>query len=187
MSRIPHNGGAPGYHDTPLVAGTFVGVRQWRLSTVSGWLLSAAYTHTWQLGVNTASCQATADQRPPDHRIVHPDCGCGFWAQTAQARRWYKGSVTEDPVVTGVIAGSGRCVIGPLGFRCEHARIVALTRPRRNWLHSNPAGAVTEWLHVMGTRYPGIPIYPSEVELLAEHPLSDLSDLLKGASDDLVS
>lgn len=180
---MAHNGGADGYHDRPFVAGTLTGIRQWRLST-QGVLISAVYTYVWQPGTNTAMCDATRS-RPLGHRLLHPDCGCGFWAQTNPAgRRWYNGHDSFDYAVTGVISGWGKAVAGPLGFRVEHARITGIvTAPIATPRTVSRGATAGDVRAAMRAHYPDVTLHGSQAELLEAYPLSDLTALLQPAPE----
>jgi hypothetical protein len=128
--------------DTPLAAGSVTGYRWWYLETpdlarspagADEWWdpdyrnrLHGQRAH-WNPGANTAACQADPGC-PHDPAIVpHRECGCGFWGfWELQPNPLGQGSRTP---VAGVIKGWGRTRCGPLGFRCQKARILAVTLP----------------------------------------------------------
>jgi hypothetical protein len=91
--------------------------------------------YRWGAGINDAVCllPPQAFQMRPDgtvkvepHAVVHPACDCGFWAYTNGEHYLSVG----QPACLGIIEGWGRMVIGPDGFRAQHARIVALCFPK---------------------------------------------------------
>jgi hypothetical protein len=101
------------------------------------------------------------DKYLADHANAIPpiqSCGCGFWAY-ADARY-----VPARPFVWGVIHGWGRMVAGPKGFRCQHARIVAvsvtgqsdetLEQVRREILVCYPHVALFDDVDAMMNTYP---------------------------------
>lgn len=95
------------------------------------------------------------DPPHPDFKVPErnhlPDCRCGFYA-------YYDGSNdyhlprkdANDPrmLVQGMVEGYGECVIGPRGFRCTKATIVALCLPVD----------YPNFVSIM-EHYPGIPIF----------------------------
>lgn len=153
-------------------------------------LTGVTYRTTWHPGTNTATCGSGALARaagrlraavtgtePPagptaDEEAEHlldPECGCGFWAYTA--RPGDKVDLvygTNGHPVIGVVEAWGRMVIGPRGFRAQHARILALAFP--DVTTPDAAALLREWtselqFHVRKTlrgsgflRTPGPPV-----------------------------
>ena len=110
-------------------AGVVTGVRWWGLPAPDltrnpadaerhwprSWLHGARAG--WPAGTDEAVCLQGFT-----HPVPEDDCGDGFWAYwTVQPY-----SMGSSLPVLGVIEGSGRVLIGELGFRCQRARIVAL-------------------------------------------------------------
>lgn len=87
--------------------------------------------YQWGDGPNEAMCLTGYPNQPPNtrthyagkpHQLLLPECSCGFWAYTNGAHVLSVNGVAA----LGVIEGWGRMVLGPHGFRCQKARIVAL-------------------------------------------------------------
>jgi hypothetical protein len=93
----------------------------------------------WEPGENEAACKRYGERRgggggayldydgyPERHEVPARECGCGFWAY------WVLGDKrVPPPSVVAIVKGYGRTIEGDLGFRCSHARIIALHLP--NW------------------------------------------------------
>lgn len=132
------------------VADHFIGVRVFgRTRNTRGYLTGMAFRSRWSPGVNVAGCYSTlgdalsaigsmfggfiagTDELGEAHGDRHPPpasgCGCGFWAYTLPPEG---GPIRlSDGSVLGIIEAWGRMLIGPLGFRAEKARILALAFP----------------------------------------------------------
>lgn len=151
----PRHGGAgiPGFDgqgeaDFALAVGRVHGIRQWNYEVNPGLhsalgrdvapsaslllnhegklpLLRGVNQHYWEPGHNEAVCSHVPGHKPPvefDEKL-NRECGCGFWAYwTVDARSW-----SNALPVWGVIEGTGRVLLGEKGFRCQRARIIALT------------------------------------------------------------
>lgn len=79
----------------------------------------------WQPGVMEARCNNHTDHKPPVEwdPVRGQECGCGFWAYWKLGAHTWNASLP----VHGIVEGTGRVLIGEKGFRCQRARIVALT------------------------------------------------------------
>lgn len=91
--------------------------------------IEGATGYAWPPGIIQAQCNRWLHHQPPVERDYVGDCGCGFWAYW-DFQVYNLGGLP----VAGVIEGTGRTLIGELGFRCQRARIVALHVPFDNIL-----------------------------------------------------
>lgn len=86
-------------------------------------MLTGANSGLWAPGENLAECRGVLSfiSEGARHEAPARNCKCGFWAY------W---DLADAPPgswdVAGVIQGYGRATIGPLGFRCQKAKIIAL-------------------------------------------------------------
>ncbi len=158
--------GAPGFSGIDFAVGLVRGVRTWRVAVGvenEGLLEGMFYRQAWLPGVNEAICLTARPpgkvMRSPDGTPVHgKEIGkghmfesgekCGFYGYYDGSNDYYTGDARFQNLVTGVVEGFGEVVVGPRGFRCSKARIVALM--------INPA--IPEHDLVMD-RYPGIPVF----------------------------
>lgn len=123
----------------------------------------------------------------PAHDQVIEECDCGFWAYTTGEHY----ISVPGPAALGVVEAWGRIVIGPLGFRASHARILGLTFPDSD--KSTSAVSTLErlarvkhpWKNVaMDLRaavrrlYPKVTYCDTVAELQAKFPLSNTKALL---------
>ena len=84
------------------------------------YLTSLSQQYRWQPGTNTATHRGYS---PAGHGVARKGCSCGFWAyHSIQEAIDY-----QEGAIVGAIIGWGRVTIADWGFRCEHARIVALS------------------------------------------------------------
>jgi hypothetical protein len=131
----------------PLVAGTVVGLRAFRLGT-DGWLYGPLYPHRWTPAENTAKCSpagrmiliwahtmrvalaAGGQQAEPqvEHTLSGLHCTCGFYAYLDGSQHTY---ANMPDGLAGIVEGYGTVTIGTRGFRASKARIVALVIPDR--------------------------------------------------------
>jgi hypothetical protein len=125
-----------------------VGWRVW--SVHDGRLQSLVVPHTWQPGVNQATCLSEARQpcSSPPGRF----CQCGFWALWSpdlciRRARAYPRSHLDH--VMGLVAGWGSVAVhGSEGFRAERARALCLFSdwPWDGRMRMLAASAVAKWL-----------------------------------------
>lgn len=101
----------------------------------------------WEPGANEAACLFESRHEPPvevDGETGWP-CSCGFYAY------WEPPEVphfnSDSLWLLGVIEGYGRTLIGPEGFRCQSARIVALHLASEFRLAASSGG---DWHHGWG-------------------------------------
>lgn len=183
------------------------------LSGVEANLRALSWNYWWKPGNNKATCLAGDGSRLVDPAAcrdnVHPetpyvhtadcprypvceyptlDCGCGFYAYFTRGHHWG----TMSLQVIGVIEGWGRSVVGPLGFRSQWGRIVALSRTivwpattykpicpdltgtdPADFLNSHEAQRIeAAYLSAAVSRaFPTIPTYPDLATMLEAHPL----------------
>lgn len=169
--------------ELPLAIGVVRGIRTWSTSALvcsnrepDGVLRGMRNWH-WRPGENVAQCLARVDwthlyssQRglldvdlaANPCRGIEVTCECGFYAY------WADRYVQSILSVAGVIEGYGRTVIGPRGFRCEKARILALA-PRYDDVRL-PMG-------LLGDRY-RVPTFETVDDMLAEFPPDDASEVV---------
>lgn len=159
------------------------GFRAWTV-TPKGELASPMFKRLWTAGENQA------EHRPyygPDAENHDPcptrDCSAGFYAYHSEAY-WYiggGGGRVSSPWVSGLIAGWGRVVNGPKGFRCAKATIMALCLPIRKpeFPDSLPQvvqyGSWDAWADFATDRireqFPIVPVFDSVEDMLARVPL----------------
>lgn len=175
-----------------FAVGEVYGLRMWRMDHLGR--LRARNWHNaepWRPGVNVAKCVPKQDEdylssfmraagmasppkeKPkPTHDVPSENCTCGFYAYTddrhAETVSYHRNG---DPVILGIVKGSGRTLIGTQGFRCEKAEIVALRDPTRGGTKTDP------WrlrqLDNLKRVYPDVPLLPSRAALLEFAPLTN--------------
>lgn len=163
-----------GFSDRPFAVGTVVGLRAFRLR--NGQLGAATRDAIWQPGENVARCiqdPILDDVTLPEHPVGSLECRCGFYAFFS-TRNDYMGNgcdcaVCQKDWVAGIIAGYGIVTIGSKGFRANKARIVALVVGDEPWNH--------EMRETLNRTQPGVPIYPTQQEALAQHPTTQPQDV----------
>jgi len=150
-----------------------------------GYITGLSYRVKWHPDVNTAWCHIDTESAAntpdfvewwdnviltpprPDHLMER--CNCGFWVYFGEGARSFSGPVA------GVVDGWGETIIGPEGFRCQKAKIVALA----------PSNTIRDWevqynlmtgygglpnMDQVRARYPDVPWFNSTAEMLAEFP-----------------
>lgn len=138
-----------------------------------GQLLGMYYPQVWGEGINEAECRrkdqsfnyytsASAilypsldddDENGPFPLVPTggehmPHCSCGFYAYYDGSNDYYKPDQYGSALIRGVIEGFGEVLIGPRGFRCTKARLVAL--------------CVAPWhpaADLILAHYPGVPTF----------------------------
>lgn len=130
-----------GKGEADLVVGTIRGVRAW---DYAGGRLVAPFKRRlsppWKNGENVSEClpipflmDLYRDLKwggGTDHIF---DCVCGFYACYDEQDFEHRERVRLYGI-EGVIEGYGKTTVGTLGFRCEKAKIVALTPVRYGWM-----------------------------------------------------
>lgn len=96
---------------------------------------------------------------------VEPDCSCGFYAYHNRAQADQELFNPFNMHAVGVVEGYGRVVLGPLGWRAQKARIVALATP-----YPTTHGPT---LH----RY-RVPVFSRMDTMLGYFPVEDLSGMV---------
>lgn len=111
----------------------------------------------WMHPDDTTSDPITVEGYTPDPcGGLEPDCGCGFYAyyDRAQGRSHGYGSIR------GAVEAWGKIVVGPKGFRAQHARVVGIVKPasvprrisRRPGLHQRLVFLERAHAHVASAR-----------------------------------
>jgi len=119
MSELP---GLPAGEEAPDLAAEVLGFRGWRVSP-SGLLMSAAADDGWVPGENVAICPRGMHQAPAS------GCGCGLYAHYDFASvPASMGARDREGVMIGAVAGWGRVILHPDGWRAERARVLAFFR-----------------------------------------------------------
>ena len=206
--RMPRSGRAGiagfderGAADFSLAPGRVLGLRQWSVAPpdLSGspldtsWnpqYITGATGKQWTNRVFEAECTYNKNHRPPvdvDEQGI--ECGCGCWAYFSPGgmNDWTKPGAVA---LTGIIEGTGRVLIGELGFRCQRARIVALTLtsvirpvvqgPREQVTEAELAAAQSSadaWMAViedrLGSLFPDVQMFATVKGMLATFPLGE--------------
>lgn len=132
------------------------GWREWA-ATPAG--LRGARGRLWKPGVNTAECHGryavmlrilddmlgSAGVATPDH-TVEPWCTCGLYSWRRPDRVGHRSGK-----VAGVVELWGRVLVGEHGYRAQHAKVIAISGPRRT-----RAGNVRVRGQMLAERY-GVP------------------------------
>lgn len=117
------------FDGTPLVAGSLIGIRAFRVRG-DGTLTGVAYEVPYEEGENEAKCMIGASTWLQQHKMAGLHCSCGFYAYFHKGHSAYLPLMDYgERMVTGLIEGYGRCTVGSLGFRAEKAKIIALVLP----------------------------------------------------------
>ncbi len=100
--------------------------------------ISDIYHRMWQVGGSfmpspappaALSADAVKSKRStPEHTVAGQKCSCGFYAYVDGSNDYAE---VGEPVVTGIIRGTGVCTVGSRGFRASKAELVALVMPSR--------------------------------------------------------
>lgn len=166
--------------DAATVPAELRGYRMWRVR--SGCLTATnAFNGEWMSAELTAECRVGAGSgREPSHPAPNERCGCGIYA-------WYRPDETRihRGDVFGVVAASGRALLGDYGFRAERARVVALVVPR---VHVHPREHLTDSMrYALGhddhrlerwcARY-DVKVFQTREALVEAFPPDDVRELL---------
>lgn len=208
MTRItpsPYQGQFSGGPE--FAAGSVRGIRVWTVQNrpdLNGYCLVGSFHGVWHDGENLAECLVdkhlrhspagflrrrtlTDDEIPTRCSGMEPDCTCGFYAYWEWRPRDYgHGAFYHTPYVVGIVEGYGKTVLGALGFRCEKAKIVALSIINQDFVPPEMIRKRLVALRVVAAdRHPGIPLYESVEAMLADHPPDDPPEGVTAPSDHL--
>lgn len=157
-----------------------VGMRCWSFLP-DGSLRSPVQHFEWKPGTNEAT-----DKRYGVAALLHPtcpdrDCSAGFYAYHGEGY-WYasdSGFTSARPWISGLIAGWGRVVNGPKGFRCAKATIIALCLPIHEPNAYGGIPKIIDWdafVEVAVARiredFPAVPLFESVDHMLDVVPLA---------------
>lgn len=95
---------------------------------------------------------------------VEPGCSCGFYAYHDQAHAGHELFNPFNMQAVGVVEGYGRVVLGPLGWRAQKARIIALAT-----VHSTLGPSLHRF---------GVPVFNRTDTMLGYFPVEDLSGMV---------
>lgn len=147
--------------DLDVAVGSVVGVRTWLYNSDIQELVGL-FGIRWRpsKGKYTAKCHSPfgTDSIIPPHDTPPSfefPCGCGFYAFWKSELHRVEGT----DIVAGVIEGTGRTLIGGLGFRSQYAQIKGLT------VEATDDGVK----EILKDKY-GVPVYDGIQELLQAHP-----------------
>lgn len=164
--------------DYEFVAGHVMGLRSWQ-ADAEGRLVGVTYPAIWKPGENVSECYAdpqvgkcpssTATEwynekhcdygncdgvwHYRDEHHYDRNCNCGYWAYNEK-------NFSPDGTITGVIKGYGKTTIGPRGFRCEKAEVMALSRS---------AMTMSLWLRLKKL-YPDVEFYEERDAMIEDFP-----------------
>jgi len=178
--------------DVPLVAGSVIGLRVWRLDDFGELLpLTQKLAAPWRPGENESVCLASGLSGPMDQWPCSPwcetcrdaialrtnghtfdaRCTCGFYGVFRPGHIPARNG--PEYVVCGVVEAYGRTVVGPGGFRASRAKVLALT---------GPPGAVAAYpastFRRLSRRWESVPFLPSLDHAMSEFPLTDPKDYI---------
>jgi hypothetical protein len=176
MATHSHTGGLGGFEDyqvPDIVATSLVGYRQFGPLPVTTMLHGLTKTeYTWVAGKNEAKClrnrqtsaafkeQQMIDQHKKE-QIPVQDCACGFWAYWDMNTSALSNNTVR---LVGVIQAWGKLIVGPLGFRAQYAKIIALAVPDEK----------VEVYPSIRAQYPGVKWYDDKFEMAAIHPSNNV-------------
>jgi hypothetical protein len=161
-----------------LVPGTLRGYRGWRLvDPGSGLLRSITAMTDWETATLHAGCDQhiamsmrgqnilaylMGDSLSPSHAaddVPAKNCSCGIYAK-------HNPFDDIEGSVMGVIEGWGKAEVGSRGFRCRHARVVALAY-----------GGRSPFLKPLEKRYK-VPVFHFMDDLVCNFPPINVAELL---------
>jgi hypothetical protein len=172
-----------------LVPGELRGYRMWRVR--SGQLVANnSFNGEWMRGRLDAICRRS-DMTKPSHDAPAEGCGCGIygWYRPDEARL-HRGDVF------GVVAVSGRVLLGDFGFRAQRGRVLAVVvEPpvRLSGTEISATGSLTlpgsamwsqgiQWEErqpfIAWCERNSIAVFESREQLLEEFPPEDVRELL---------
>lgn len=167
-------GFGPAEHE--FTPGTVRGLRWWSVTAYRDTYGLNGMWGLWTPGENVAVC------RKQDYGGVglhyepapHEPCSCGFYAYWRPHPSPLQGS--SPLIMSGVVEGYGRTLIGGKGFRAQKTRIVALAlHPRSTVLFDSPLSDylteedISQLLNELERRYE-VPVYSRQDVMIREHP-----------------
>lgn len=180
--------------DVPLRIGSLVGIRVFNLNSKLGSLVGPVYDNwEWVPGVNIAMCNrppyyfdfaTMTGSQVPDHKPGSQVCTCGFYAfmDDSKIDYYHDSRAHKWRGMLGIIEGWGRVTYGTRGFRCSHARILALVEPARvDAPKARPCFPVEgecarDVWPTIAHKYAEIPYYHTLLEALMDHPLRGIDN-----------
>lgn len=180
-----HNGGLGGFedYDVPdIVATSLIGYRSFGPQPVTTMLHGLTKTeYIWQPGANEAVClrsaRTNALQLEAEMKVLHQkeaipvaDCACGFWAYWDINSNALGNSPSR---LKGAIIAWGKMIVGPLGFRAQYAKILALSLPEQSKASNVYPG--------IRAQYPGVKWFDDYHEMAAVFPSNNVFHDLKQA------
>jgi hypothetical protein len=175
--------------DYEFAAGAIKGLRSWKADD-QGRLRGVTHPAIWLPGENIADCKQNGGHYEPcpaverdvwmysfgstcddptctsnGHFVAATEthsfdasCECGFWAYDEYGFK-------PHGDVVGIIEGYGKTTIGTKGFRCEKARIVALSR---EWGPASGHMTLSLWLRLRQL-YPDAKFYEKYDDMVTAH------------------
>jgi len=164
-----------GYYDgteVPLVIGALRGRRNFKVGyhnayedtiddsvDFSRMLWSPSQPYGWTQDENIAKCQCYAyNVDASKHTPGELNKRCGFYAYTNHKYFEYE----SNTQAIGVIEGYGRMTVGDFGFRCQKARILAIS-------FKEPLGLTDELIWI--ENYPKVKVFGDPQDMFEEFPL----------------
>jgi hypothetical protein len=157
-----------------------IAYRSWLLGLRSGMLYSfsapnrelARQRYCWETATQTAACQTHLRKTGPPYvggalvNCVHvPDqvlgSKCGIYA-LRQLQPMFPGTAQDAGYVVGVVGLWGEVHVHELGYRAQHARVIAVTVPARKYRRAGPT------LRLNGKAYPDVRIYQDHAAMAAD-------------------
>ncbi|AKU15781.1 hypothetical protein [Luteipulveratus mongoliensis] len=166
--------GAGGYsiHTTPPP--TSSSTRFWSSSWPSSRTSPAALRQQADQAQRRAQALIDAEQAENAEESMHTvaalDCKCGFYAYFDGSADYYETARDEGVALAAVIEGYGVCTTGSRGFRASKARIVALIVPPA-YIEDDLRTSIR--VRKVLRNYPDVPVYASDTEAIAAHPLTE--------------
>lgn len=148
----------------PLVPGTVLGFRQFRIGERGQLLPLFTGDRPWAADTTTAVCATHPAHRPP---VAECTCGLHAWHHPDDAL-----ARDRRGVVTAAVRAHGRIALGEHGLRAERADVVAVCLPAR-W-SSRHRAEVTRRLAVA---HPGVEVLTSARTFRRRFPVEDLAAL----------
>jgi hypothetical protein len=122
-------------------------------------LQSLTNDYKWDPDKNIAKCSQNKPHQVPDIK-----CTCGFYAVY---------NLIDVPIgstgILAVIEGSGKVILGTRGFRCQYAKVVAL---------STMTLTPSQELEALAKEY-GVEYFPLYRDLIDIYPPTDVSELIE--------